>query len=151
MISAYLLLASVSQAQENQERVIKRVNWPNEPLAIFNLQVDGKPVYFDEKFAAGEDWVKSVSFDIKNISGKVITHFEISLYLPGSQKDQPGGVVPILIHGRNPMLPGAERLARMDPGDEIQAKYSDKLNESFKRRRDLICRNHLDYVSMLIQ
>ena len=151
MISAYLLLASVSQAQQNQERVIKRVNWPNEPLAIFNLQVDGKPVYFDEKFAAGEDWVKSVSFDIKNISGKVITHFEISLYLPGSRKDEPGGVVPILIHGRNPMLPGAERPARMDPGDEIHATYSDKLHEFFKRMRDLIGLKNVNQVSIAIE
>jgi len=150
MILICLTSASISLAQQTQERVMKKMNTPNEPLAIFNLQVDGKPISFDEKFAAGEDWVKGVSFDIKNISGKVITHFVIGLRLPAPQKDKPGGGVPIMFHGSNTALPGVEPTMRVAPGDEIHATYSDKLYESFKRMRDNIGLTNVTQVTMVI-
>jgi hypothetical protein len=115
MILVCLTSASIALAQQTQERVIKKMNRRNEPLAIFNLQVDGKPTSFDEKFAAGEDWAKGVSIDIKYISGKVITHFEISLRLPALQKDKPGGEVLMMFHGSNTTFPGVEPTVRMAP------------------------------------
>jgi len=141
LMTVCLLCVLLAQAHQDETRVLKKESVSPtvpEPLAIFNLQIDGKPISFDENFLAGDEWVKGLSFDLKNTSGKVITHFQIGIRLPAPQPDKPGGLVHMMAHGSYTALPGVEPTVRMMPGDEIHATYSDKSYESFKRMRNHI-------------
>jgi hypothetical protein len=42
-------------------------------LEIVDIKVDGKPIQIGQPFAAAEDWLDTLTFRVKNISGKTIT------------------------------------------------------------------------------
>jgi|GEM_PF-3230044 len=42
-------------------------------LEIVDIKVDGKPIEIGQPFAAGEDWLDTLTFRVKNVSGKTIT------------------------------------------------------------------------------
>src|SRR5205807_5120014 len=117
-----------------ENRILKKQNWrnANDPLEVFNLKVNGKEISFDHQFAADEEWVKSLTFDIKNISGKVLTHVRLGLLLGDPKGKQQVGIAPLFFYGRDTGLPDVKPTVQMKPNDVIHVAYTDKAYEGFK-------------------
>jgi hypothetical protein len=66
------------------EKVIEReeANLPGDPLRILSVKAAGKTINFNEKFAAGEDWLKGLTLRVKNISDKEIIYLHYDLDFP---------------------------------------------------------------------
>ena len=130
-----LFCATLAEAQQTENRLLKKQKVaPVEPapLEFSNLKVNGSPINFDRPFTAGNDWVKDLSFDVKNVSGKVITHFRIGLLLHNHNNQQRAAVT-MIFHGLNTGMPGVEPTVRVSPGETVHAVYEDKQYDSFKR------------------
>src|SRR5262249_5185009 len=56
--------------------------YPNEPVAISNIKVQGNPISLNSKVIVTDDWLKGFSFTLKNISSKNITYASIRLLFP---------------------------------------------------------------------
>lgn len=104
--AAFVLLAVQPAPAQTQERVVQ---WPKYPhgrterigstvrtspvadaLEIVEAKVAGHPITIGRPFAAGEDWLKWLTFRLKNISGRPITGVRIHLGLPETQKNGAG-------------------------------------------------------------
>ncbi len=133
VVFGYLCAVVVWAQQAQQERVIKPMRLPQgtiEVLETSNLQMDGKPVAFGQKFMAGDDWVKGISFDVKNVNGKIITHFAIETFITGA--DIQRASAQIFAYG----TPVDTPTVRMQPGETIHVRLTDKHYEIFK----MLCR-----------
>jgi len=134
-----VFLPSLADAQssdtkaETQDRVLKYSKMSNEPpLEIFNLKTGGRPIVFGEKFRAGNEWVKELSFDVQNVSGRTITHFEVGVFMLSSKPRTPGGSVTMFSYGSNTRFPDVPPTARMAPGETVHVTYSDESYKSFE-------------------
>ena len=78
-------------SQEANERLIARMPAPKaEPLEITDIKVNGQSVSFDKKFLAGDDWLLTLTFGVKNKSDKRILFANIDLFfLPPPQSNKP--------------------------------------------------------------
>lgn len=134
-ITLCVFCAAFAEAQQVETRLLKKQKVaPVEPapLEFSNLRAGGGAINFDQPFQAGDNWVKDLSFDLKNVSGKVITHFRVGLHLHNPNNQQ-RVVVTMVFHGRNTGMPGVEPSLRIAPGEIVHAVYEDKQYESFKR------------------
>src|SRR4051794_40838479 len=51
-------------------------------LEIVDIKVDGKAIVIGQPFAAGEDWLDTLTFRVRNISGKSITILGFGVAFP---------------------------------------------------------------------
>jgi hypothetical protein len=75
------MLASVS-AQELRDRELKPAfdfTTVQMPVEIVSIKLKGKEVASGEKIKGDDDWLKGVSFTVKNISGKPIAYVAVGL------------------------------------------------------------------------
>lgn len=63
------------------------------PVEIVSIKLSGKDVRPGEKIEGGDDWLKGLSFTLKNISGRPIAYVDIGLRFP-----QPRGFVTYSLH-----------------------------------------------------
>jgi hypothetical protein len=87
VICLCLLLPALCYSQGNRERGIEKLFQPKEPVEIVDTQVNtlqgGKQsVKFGSKFSGDEDWLKGITFKVKNKSGKAIVYMEVYIYVP---------------------------------------------------------------------
>lgn len=123
-------LISVSMAQE-QERVVSKMWRKPAPLELRVIKTRKGEVKLDQKFADGDDWYKSLSIVLENVSGKTITYVGVGLLFP--RDAQVLGKTPPLYHtlfyGHHPKAPAAALLNRpplaLKPGDTITIALSD--------------------------
>src|SRR2546423_10825676 len=124
---AILLLAGAPVASQIKNRIIE---WPEkstfnsrtnttpdnhvidriDEIEIESIVVEGQSVTIGEPFAAGDDWLREISFRVKNVSNRSIKHIQITLILP-EIKHGPDIPYLCLACGRkaeNPLLPGLE-------------------------------------------
>lgn len=134
-----LLVVSVSMyvstfdglAGQGKEREIKKLNWPKEPVKIGKLKTKEGVVGFGEKFRADDDWMKGLTFSVKNTSEKTITYLEIELNFPrdkGAQEEPEAH--DRIIYGQYPTLPGETTTPHPDhppirPGDTVDLVLKD--------------------------
>jgi hypothetical protein len=134
-----LLLVSMSMfvstfhglAGQVKEREIKKLNWPKEPVKIGKVKAKGSVVTIGEKFRADDDWLKGLTFSVKNSSDKTITYLEIELSFPRekSAPEDPDAHDRI-IYGQYPVLPGETATLHPDqppirPGDTVDIILKD--------------------------
>jgi hypothetical protein len=67
------------QTAQSQERVIKKLSWPKEPIRIKAIKSKDKTIELGEKFSAGDDWLKDLMVRVDNTSGKTILFIGIDL------------------------------------------------------------------------
>lgn len=123
-------LIAVSAVQK-PERLLHRLQVePGEPIVITDIKVNGQSVTFDQKFVAGDDWMKSLVFSIKNRSDKLILLVSLQLQFPrppgSSEKISLGDV----FYG-NPEL-----LARKPTSDERSLGIAPGQTESIQLTQD---------------
>ena len=124
--------ASATQTSQEQQAVNRDLKTPSlqsGPLEIFNLKINGKEVAGGQKVIPDEEWAKGVSFDVKNISDKVITHIGFSLV---SRNPDGKSFALLFSHGRGTMMPEVKPTVRVMPDEVIHATYSDKPNGGFR-------------------
>jgi hypothetical protein len=152
-VALCLFCVTLAQAQQTETRLLKRQKVAPvapAPLEFSNLQVNGSPINFDQPFSADDNWVKAFSFDVKNVSGKVITHFRIGLLLHNPNNQQ-RATVTMVSYGRNTGMPGVEPSVRVAPGEMVHAVYEDKQYESFKRMCNHIGLDRVQEITLNIE
>jgi hypothetical protein len=45
--------------------------YPNEPVLVLDLAINGAPQEINRKVTAGEDWLNGLKFKVKNTSNKI--------------------------------------------------------------------------------
>ena len=106
IISALLigLCVCVTASARAQERTIKLVKWPHEPLEITRLEVHGKVISYNQSFnAEGDDWFRGLAVSVKNVSSQTIHFIDLGLTFEPSG----GGDLPSrdhLLYGCQPRL-----------------------------------------------
>ncbi|MEJ7862543.1 MAG: hypothetical protein WKF90_13015 [Pyrinomonadaceae bacterium] len=97
-ISVVLLLASFGYSQDRLRTIDETnplYNHPNVPIEIVSYNLKGKNFSRGEKVLAGQDWLKDLTFTIKNISSKTIVYFSIELVVPKSKNLTNGVFIPL--------------------------------------------------------
>jgi hypothetical protein len=134
-----LLLSIHAQAQQVKDRVLMPQSLPpgsRVPLAVSNLQVDDKDIAFGQKFAAGDEWVRGLTFDVKNVTNKVITH--IYLVLRVTSPNGKIGLGPLFYFGVDPAHPEMKATVLLKPDEVVHVTYTDKMYKNFKGLLDFI-------------
>lgn len=88
--SSGALTSAVHQSSQDRARVIDQVRYPYEPVTVTEVIWANKQIRMGNKFdgIAGDkidgdaDWLRDISFRVKNTSDKPITLIEIALYFP---------------------------------------------------------------------
>ena len=135
-----LFTALTDFAQQTDARILKKALFPPfepVPLEISNLKVNGTPINFDQPFQADDEWLKGLTFDVKNVSGKVITHFRIELSLHNPDNNQ-RAITYMVFHGRDTGLPNVEATAHVADGEIIHASFDEKRYNGLKRTQEHI-------------
>ena len=136
-----VLVASpgVTQAQQVRDRELRpafdftRIQAPAEFLSI---KLNGREIQPGEKIQGGDDWLRGLSFTLKNISGKPIAYVAVALQFPRPQ----GFVAYILSYGVD--LSRRERrratsAPAIQPGETVDLVLNDEKYPGFLRILDL--------------
>jgi hypothetical protein len=82
-VLAFALLFSLTAGAQAQQKFIKRNGWYRDaPIEVCDLKVKDKSVTFNEAFDAGGEWLKDISFKIKNNSKKSIVCIYMGVVFP---------------------------------------------------------------------
>ena len=137
--------ASVADAQEKL-RIIQEAEQENSPVVFVSRHVGDKT--FDRShrnrhgIMAGNNWLSSLSLDVKNVSNKNVTYIILHLDIPKSGKMELNGMVcPIIFDGvvnaATANKDSSSPLELLKPGDVVKLKMSDvvrtKLEEYLKK------------------
>jgi hypothetical protein len=126
--------ASVADAQEKL-RIIQEAEQENSPVVVVSRHVGDKA--FDRShrnrhgITAGNNWLSSLSFDVKNVSNKNVTYINLDLDIPKSGKMEFNGMIsPIFFGNRVASAATANKdssspLELLKPGDVVKLKMSD--------------------------
>jgi hypothetical protein len=128
---AHDLLTRAEIVIQKQDRVLKKKDWSNEPIAITKVKVKGKPITLGETHSGDDDWFRGLSVDIKNISKKTIVFVDLAITFPpteGSKGEHAAS--DHLLYGNYPPLPGESFTLHPDqpsllPGDEATLLLTD--------------------------
>lgn len=114
----------VVSAVQQQERLLHRLPVEQgEPIVITDIKVNRQSVSFDQKFGAGDDWMKGLVFTVKNRSDKLILVVYLQFQFP-----RPPGVseqisVSHMFYGNPDLLArkptSEERLVGFAPGQTV--------------------------------
>lgn len=120
---------AVGAVQEQPERVLRRLPVePGEPIVIADIKVNSQNVSFDEKFVAGDDWMKSLVFTVKNRSDKRILFTSLSLRFPRSPSSQEKISISDISYGNEELLARSptpdERLVGIAPGQTVDMQLT---------------------------
>jgi hypothetical protein len=98
-----------------------------EALEINDITVGGKSITIGQFFPIDDEWLKSLTVRVKNVSSQSISAAQMNLYLP---ETMPGGPVVTLCYGCDEV----ERGQGIKPGQEVEMKLvlyswlSDQIN-----------------------
>src|SRR5438132_2923 len=53
-----------------------------QPLQLLKITIDGRPITCGQPFMADVDWLKGLTFKIRNVSGKTIKFIRITFTVP---------------------------------------------------------------------
>lgn len=121
-----ILMAVTSAWAQDQSKVLvwapENPNWIRadptwarqiDAIELENIFVAGKTITIGEPFAADSDWIRDLTFRIKNVSASVVTFAQITLTLPQ------------LTHSiQIPYLVGSfdKKVVSLSPGEEVELK-----------------------------
>lgn len=67
------------QTEQSQERLLRKLSWPDEPVKIKAVKSKDKTIELGKKFSADDDWLKDLVVTVDNTSGKAILFIDIHL------------------------------------------------------------------------
>ncbi len=105
-------LVSVGTAQQ-KSRYVKEVQLhPNSPIVVVSRELGGNTFDKEKRVLGDRDWLKHLTFGVKNVSDKNIVYFNIDLVIP--KQGQLPALIPVAIFFGNRGTP-----AIAAPGDSI--------------------------------
>lgn len=94
MASLFALgLSTTIPAQVALDQSLSKITYPSEPVEISNMRVVGRNILFDRKFSATDNWLKGMTFDVRNASEKSITYIAIGLLFQPTLKSKRTGAI----------------------------------------------------------
>lgn len=78
---------------QGKERLLEKGTFRKEPMKVVGIKAKGKQVESGKRFIEEDDWINNLTIRLKNVSGKPIIFFEVSLTFPANA-DQPYGPQP---------------------------------------------------------
>jgi hypothetical protein len=97
-------------------------------LEITDIKVDGKSIAIGQAFTANDDWLNTLTFKVRNTSGKVINHFGFGVAFPEINANGQAPMFSLTYNAdsskrdsraRKPLLPGEEVDLKL-PEDQIE-------------------------------
>lgn len=79
------LLSLKSVGQNTRKTITREHPRRNDPVQITDLKLRDKEAQLNKEFEAEDDWLKELSFKLKNISNKNITYVVVELSFPDSK------------------------------------------------------------------
>jgi hypothetical protein len=74
--------------QDAGKKVVHKENDHTSPVELSALKHKGKTVDFNRAFAAvGDDWLKNLSVEVKNVSNREIVYLKVELNFPSGDSD----------------------------------------------------------------
>lgn len=91
--------------RESRKRVIRKLNWPGEPVEVEEVKVRGKAVALGAQFSEEDDWLSGLTVKVRNVSDQPVLFLDVALNFPrrGSQEPEARDH---LLYGRYPLPPG---------------------------------------------
>jgi hypothetical protein len=111
-------------AQQEQERLIDKETWRNEPIKILKLKTRGKAIELGKKFSEGDDWLRGLTASVENISDKLVSRIELHLSFPrpkGTDSEETPEYLVSMIYGKEPS-PDADNQKQVLPGESVDVK-----------------------------
>jgi hypothetical protein len=105
--------------------MLKKLSWKDEPVRIAKLKVRGRPVWFSQKFAEGDDWLNGLSITVKNVSDKPINFVELELVFPRPEGSPEPESVNRMLYGEYPAAPGEEQVRHPNEPPILPGKTAD--------------------------
>lgn len=135
------LFTGIAQTNEKKQKKMTKETFKNEPIEFVELKSSGKKFKFGEKYIQESDWLKELTFDFKNVSGKTITYIGVAIIFPETQST---GVTisHSLSYGIPPNFPESEynKSKLLIPNETAQIGFS---AESYKALKNFLAtRNH---------
>jgi hypothetical protein len=128
-----LLFATTGVAQTNQKMIFRRLTMVKSPLEL-STDYKNKPVdakwktlpdvgFRTQVFEADSDWLRNVTFKLKNVSGKRITYIALFLTFPETAKEtsRAGLNLPSVQQSGTERVPGMHQIfVGVDPEQKFQ-------------------------------
>jgi hypothetical protein len=121
---------AIGVVQQGRERLLHRLpREKNEPVAITSIALKDKPISFDEKFVADDDWLRDIALSVGNRSSKLILLVSFRVQFPRPPGSSEPESVGNLYYG-NPELfarpPAAhERKLGLAPGKSARVQLTE--------------------------
>lgn len=119
-------------SKQLRERTLKRNAWRNEPVKILRVKNGKRLIGLGGKFSDGDDWLKSLTVRVKNVSSKPITFIELELHFPapGDSDTDAVPVFPLTFGQASPPKAGvAHTSSGVMPGQFVDIALSDSAYE----------------------
>lgn len=141
LVAAFLSMSStrVGIATQNQERIVRYVGVPNEPVKISAVSTKTGAFKGGKKFTGDNSWFRGFAIGVTNTSGKVVTHVSIGITFLRPSDNATSSEPPFshtLSYGANPASPGntvTNPPRPVMPGETITLTLSDELYDTIKR------------------
>jgi hypothetical protein len=149
LVSALLFACSATIWAQTKDRLVQ---WPPRPmgklesasegtkmssvseaLEIVSLSIRGRPITIDKPFPADDDWLRGLTFKIKNISGQPIVGMR--LYISFADSKYKEGFIGMSFEygkGLSTGIPSDEQRTVL-PGEDFELQFNDRQYERHKR------------------
>lgn len=125
MVAAIVVLPVLGFGQQ-QERLIDKESWRNEPIKILNLKTKDKSIELGTKFSEDDDWLYGLTVTVQNTSDKAIAQIDFRLIFPrpgGGSTPETANYAAHLIYGKDPAdVSPQEVLKLVSPGEKVDVK-----------------------------
>jgi len=122
-----------SKTKQSQEKKVDKLAFDKEPVEVIKLEVEKKALKLGEHFSGEEEWLKSLSINIKNVSGKPISYIEVWLDFPETKATGSTMSFPIF-YGQRPWIERTSDEPKLVmPNDIVAIQMSDVTYAALKR------------------
>ena len=115
--------ARSGRARQEQEKVIKKSSFRNEPIKIVKVKNKKGELPLGKKFQSDNaQWLRGFTITVRNDSGKDITHIELSLFFPHDANGATGqsSFTHLLMYGVSPSSEHYEESRKQRPDRVIK-------------------------------
>lgn len=117
-------------AQE-KSRIVQDLYLPKDaPVQITNRELKGIKLDAEHRGMGGADWIKHLTFEVKNVSKKNISYVEIMLMVP-QQGEMPGPAAYVVVFGSRD---GSDTNGLVPPEKSTKIKVRDSDFSTWERR-----------------
>jgi hypothetical protein len=110
---------TLSSNSHGELKLITAQNWGHQPVEVTDLRLNGKPLALGRSFKSNEsDWIRELSFNLRNTSDKPISHARFELQFPLKDTPRRAFYVQELEYGQASALSSSTK--SMKPGETVE-------------------------------